>query len=173
MLAPVKLSAQEEYGIRCLLQLARQDGSVTVAEVGAKEGLGEPYVAKLLRVLRQAGLVESIRGKNGGYLLARPADQIRMSEVISALGSELYSPQHFCERFAGDRSVCVHSCECSLRSLWEGIQGVVHTLLERCTLAELVNSEQDMRTWVGTQLASIAAELSVNSTRRGTLPTRP
>lgn len=172
MLAPVKLSAQEEYGIRCLLQLARHEESVTVAEVGAKEGLGEPYVAKLLRVLRKAGLVESIRGKNGGYRLARPAAEIRMSEVIAALGSELYCPQNFCERFAGDRSVCVHSCECSLRSLWEGIQGVVHSLLERCTLAELANSEQDMRAWVGEQLAQIAAGLSQGSPPRRGLPTR-
>ena len=160
MLAPVKLSAQEEYGIRCLLQLARHDESVTVGEVGAKEGLGEPYVAKLLRVLRQGGLVESIRGKHGGYRLAGPAEEIRMSEVIAALGSELYCANDFCERFAGDRSVCVHSSECSLRSLWEGIHGVVHLLLERCTLAQLASSEHDMRSWVAAQLAQISAELS-------------
>ena len=68
----MKITAQEEYGLRCLLRLARAgDGrSLTIPEIAADEGLSVPYVAKLLAVLRQAGLIESVRGRSGGYRLA-------------------------------------------------------------------------------------------------------
>ena len=68
----MKISAQEEYGLRCLLQLAQSGdkGSATLPEIAAAEGLSVPYAAKLLSVLRQAGLIESVRGRSGGYRLA-------------------------------------------------------------------------------------------------------
>lgn len=128
---------------------------MTAAEIAAAEGLSEPYVAKLLRLLRQAELVESIRGAQGGYRLARPASELFLSAVVRALGGDLYTPD-FCQRFSGDRSVCAHTCECGLRALWAGIGDVVRGLLERCSLEQLARSEHDMRGWVATQLAAIA-----------------
>ncbi|HUL79346.1 MAG TPA: Rrf2 family transcriptional regulator, partial [Vicinamibacteria bacterium] len=75
----MKLSSQEEYGLRCLLQLARAGGgaSLTIAEMSEREGISAPNVAKIMRILRRAGLVKSTRGKAGGYALARPAAQLR------------------------------------------------------------------------------------------------
>ena len=76
----MKISAQEEYGLRCLLQLARaEEGqSVSITEIAAAEGLSAPYVAKLLAILRQQGLIESERGRTGGYRLTAPAGEIRL-----------------------------------------------------------------------------------------------
>ncbi|HWW94152.1 MAG TPA: Rrf2 family transcriptional regulator, partial [Vicinamibacteria bacterium] len=70
----MKLSSQEEYGLRCLLQLGREgEGrSLTIAEMSQREGISTPNVAKIMRILRRAGLVLSTRGKSGGYTLARP-----------------------------------------------------------------------------------------------------
>ena len=75
----MKLSAQEEYGLRCLLRLGMQpaQGSLTIAELSRLEGLSAPNVAKMMRLLRRGGLVLSARGKDGGYTLARPADADR------------------------------------------------------------------------------------------------
>ena len=73
----MKITAQEEYGLRCLLRLAQSEsGSLTLPEVAAAEGLSVAYVAKLMAVLRHAGILDSVRGRSGGYTLARPADEI-------------------------------------------------------------------------------------------------
>ena len=80
----MKLSDQEEYGLRCLLQMARRAGeSVTIAELARLEGLSAPNAAKILRVLRRGGLVRSTRGQSGGYLLARPAGEINLGEALA------------------------------------------------------------------------------------------
>lgn len=69
----MKITAQEEYGLRCLLRFARTgtEAVLTISEIAAAEGLSVPYVAKLLAILRQGGLIESVRGRSGGYRLAR------------------------------------------------------------------------------------------------------
>ena len=76
----MKLSSCEEYGLRCLLQLARQTSgrSLTIPEISRAEGITHHNVAKLLRILRQGGFVESARGQQGGYALARPPHQVWM-----------------------------------------------------------------------------------------------
>jgi Rrf2 family protein len=152
----MKLSAQEEYGLRCMLQLARSaPESMTVGEIAQREGLGESYAAKLLRLLREAGLLESVRGREGGYRLARPAEEVTVGEAVRALGGGLFYSESFCERFSGDQAECVHKCDCSLRSLWQGVDWVVRTLLDRCTLVELQGGEQDMRAWILDRLGEI------------------
>ena len=81
------LLAQEEYGLRCLVQLARHRGSspLTIPEIAAAEGLSPEYTAKLMRALRQGGLVMSTRGAAGGYRLARPAEEVTAWEVLEKL----------------------------------------------------------------------------------------
>jgi Rrf2 family protein len=98
----MKLSTQEEYGLRCLLQLARHgdSASLTISEMSQREGISAPNVAKILRLLRRASLLTSTRGKAGGYTLARSASEITVGEVLSALGGRLWDPA-FCERHAG------------------------------------------------------------------------
>ena len=88
----MKITAQEEYGLRCLIRLARAYGEqpLTIPEVAAAENLSPPYVAKLLSVLRQAGLIESVRGRTGGYHLARPPAEVRLGVVLLALGEPLF-----------------------------------------------------------------------------------
>ena len=74
----MKLSAQEEYGLRCLLALARVEPgrSLTVPQIAEAEHISAPNVAKLLRVLRRAGYVAALRGQAGGYTLARNAREL-------------------------------------------------------------------------------------------------
>jgi Rrf2 family protein len=142
----MKLSAQEEYGLRCLLRLASAgDGeSVTIPEIGHAEGLSVPYVAKLMRILRKGKLVKSVRGQAGGYTLARNAENIPVGEVLAILGGRLFE-SGFCDQFAGLERVCTHSLDCSIRSLWSAVQRAVDSVLTGITLKDLLQKESDMR----------------------------
>jgi len=138
----MKFSSQEEYGIRCLLEVARggADGSVTIPEISRKEGLTEPYVAKLLMVLRKGGLINSTRGHSGGYTLARPANEIRVGQVLEILGGKLYEDD-FCERHVGVQQTCSHADGCSIKSLWNKVQAAVDAVVDSITLADIVREE--------------------------------
>src|SRR5438046_10677342 len=99
----MKITAQEEYGLRCLLRLAqsREGHSLTIPDIAAAEGLSVPYVAKLLSVLRQAGLVDSERGRTGGYRLAGTASDITLGQVLLVLGERLFDEPAYCQTPAG------------------------------------------------------------------------
>jgi Rrf2 family protein len=135
----MKITAQEEYGIRCLIRIARMGPgqSATIPEISRVEGLSEHYVAKLLRVLRRGGLIKSARGQAGGYTLARPPGQISLGEALAVLGGRLYEPS-FCQQHPGAAAVCVNSIDCSIRPLWSSLQTAVDQVLGRATLASLL-----------------------------------
>jgi Rrf2 family protein len=134
----VQVLAQEEYGLRCLLALARSGGGPprTIQEIAAAEGLSPEYTAKLLGALRRAGLVQSTRGAAGGYRLSRPAAAISAWEAVEALGGSLF-PEQFCACHAGARSDCVHDGGCALRGLWGRVDRAVRDVLEAASLADL------------------------------------
>ena len=138
----MKISAQEEYGIRCLLQIGRRgpDASLTIPEISRAEHISSHYVAKLLRVLRRGGLVTSARGQAGGYTLSRPLSRITVSEALAVLGGRLYDPA-FCDQHGGAETVCAHTIECSIRSLWRSVQQAVDGVLGQTMLADLLPSE--------------------------------
>ena len=146
----MKLSAQEEYGLRCLLHMGRQgaEGSLTISEISRAEGISSHYVAKLMRILRRGGLVKSARGQAGGYTLSRPLDQINVVEALAALGERLFESD-FCERHTGSVNVCTHSVDCSIRSLWQAVQLALDQVLSKITLKDLLGNEQEMASWVG------------------------
>src|SRR5262245_143339 len=103
----MKITAQEEYGLRCLVAVARLTDGGTIAEIATAEALSPAYTAKLLALLRRAGLVASTRGANGRQRLARPAAEIDLASVLFALSEPIYSDA-FCARHPGARGVCVH-----------------------------------------------------------------
>ena len=98
----MKISAQEEYGLRCLLQLARAEAdgeSLTIGQIAGLEGISVANAGKLMWILNKAGLVQSQRGTKGGYRLSRPAANIRLNEVISVLDNE--QVETHCKSYAG------------------------------------------------------------------------
>ena len=139
----MKVTAQEEYGLRCMMQMAATgpERTLTIHEIAGREGLSAAYVGKLMNLLRAAGLVESLRGRAGGYVIARPPKTISVSEILASLGGRIFEP-HYCERFPGEGSECVHLGDCSIRSLWGTLEGLVEQVLSRTTLADMMKSEQ-------------------------------
>lgn len=139
----MKFTAQEEYGLRCLLQIGRRGAgaSLTIPEIAAADGISIPYVAKLMRLLRRGGFVKSTRGQSGGYALARPAEEIIVGDVLGTLGGRFFESE-FCERHAGSAETCLHTVDCSIRPLWAAVQQVVDQVLDKTTLQDLIRSEQ-------------------------------
>jgi Rrf2 family protein len=153
----MKITAQEEYGLRCLLRLARADGqALTIPEVASAEQLSQPYVAKLLSILRQAGFIESVRGRSGGYHLARPASDIHLGAVMRALGEPLFEDPTYCERHASPETngACVHQGGCSLRVLWTALEEWLRYVLDHTTLADLLLDESKIAERLRSQLPS-------------------
>jgi Rrf2 family protein len=143
------LLAQEEYGLRCMLQVARSKGEepLTIPEIADAEGLSAEYTAKLMRALRRGGLVVSTRGAGGGYRLARPAGEITAWEVLQVLGGSFF-PEGFCESHPGQRRDCIHSTNCSVRALWRTVEDAVRSVLGKITLADLQKPEAAMLLWL-------------------------
>jgi Rrf2 family protein len=157
----MKLSSQEEIGLRCLVQLASREpgGSASIHEVARAEGLTPAYVAKVLGVLRRGGLVIASRGRDGGYALARPAGDIALSEALTVLGGRLYDTA-FCAAHAGAPAGgrCAHDGNCSIRPVIVGLDRLVQDALSRVTLKSLVRSEPAVHSWLRTRLAPVGNE---------------
>ena len=151
----MKITAQEEYGLRCLLQLAHipHGQVVSVKEIAEKEGLSHAYVEKLLRILGRAGLVHSVRGLKGGYVLNRPATNITLGEVIRALGT-VQTTDGICHIFTGNESACVHFRDCGIRSVWSGLTTYIQRFLDQTTLSSLLNNEYTVSHQLGSRQIS-------------------
>jgi Rrf2 family protein len=138
----VKISAHEEYGLRCLVQLAHAETngeSLTLAQIAEREGLSVANAGKLLWILNKAGLVQSQRGPSGGYTLARPAAEIRLNEVIRILDED--TVDSFCKTHTGVLDSCIHTSDCGIRPVIVGLHEIVRHALAEITLAQLVGTE--------------------------------
>ncbi len=135
----MKFSTLEEYGLRCLMQIARhgQGASLTIAQLSQLEGLSSANVAKIMRLLRRGRFVRSMRGQTGGYVLALPPEDIFVGEVLASLGTRLFDSK-FCERNAGSVDACTHVGDCSIRPVLRQLQDAVDAVMGRLTLAELL-----------------------------------
>lgn len=141
----MKFSTQEEYGLRLLLRIGKNNSvnGLTIPEISEQEGLTEANAAKILRILRLAGFVESSRGQTGGYKLSRPANEILIGDVLTSLGGKLYESS-FCDLHAGVENICTNSIDCSLRSLWKTIQTMLDGVLNKITLQDLLGKENEV-----------------------------
>jgi Rrf2 family protein len=143
----MKITAQEEYGLRVLIRIAscKDENGMSIPQLSETEGLSSHYIAKLTRTLRMAGFINSTPGNKGGYVLATAADKIIINDVLKALGGALFDAA-FCGTHAGALNLCTNSVDCSARSLWKMIQFTVDQLLNKVTLHDLVSQENKSET---------------------------
>jgi Rrf2 family protein len=173
----MKLTAQEEYGIRCLLQLARrahESQPVTVREVAAAESLSPAYAEKLLRVLSRGGLAESIRGTRGGYRMTKAPDQVTLGQALRALGGFI-TQSDLCARFTGQDACCVHLTDCGLRPVWTTVSLHLERLLDSMPLSSLLQGERAIASRLDETAASLnrcLVPLQTSTPPGSTRPTR-
>jgi Rrf2 family protein len=141
----MRVTAMQEYGLRCMIQLVdhRSERPLAVREIASREKLTPVYVEKILVGLRRAGLVKSIRGVNGGYALSRPAEEISVASVLSALG-QVDLGRNLCKRFTGDSQSCVHNSDCGIRPIWSVLTRYIFDFLNQISLAQLVKEESQV-----------------------------
>lgn len=152
----MKISATEEYGLRILLQIAKAhpEEGLNLSQISEFEKISQAYAAKLTRSLRIAGFIQSIRGQRGGYVLALAPSQIKISQVLRAMGGAIYD-EKFCHQHTGMFSLCTNSVDCSLRSLWTILQFNLDKLLDQVSLQDLMKSE----TQVNSNLALLSEQM--------------
>jgi len=135
----VAFSTKGEYGVRLMVQLGRHfgQGPASLAEIAAEEELPRAYLEQLVMSLRDAGLVTSTRGAHGGYELARPPAEIRMSDVLRALEGPL-APMICASDDPEHAIVCDRSSRCTVNILWVRVRDAITSTLDSMTLADLV-----------------------------------
>lgn len=152
-------STKAEYGVRVMVALARraslsegdtQEGAhgeldpvVPLAEIAERDGLPLAYLEHLVARLRKAGLIDSRRGARGGYMLARPAREITMAEVVEALEGSI-APIECISVAANGEVVCARESDlahvCPTKLLWTRVRGSIVSTLTQTTLADLLVS---------------------------------
>ncbi len=140
-------STKAEYGVRVMVELARRAGGepIPLAEIAANDGLPLAYLEHLVARLRKAGLVDSRRGSRGGYMLARPANEITMAEVVEALEGSI-APIECISQAADGSIVCSresaragsHAHACPTKLLWTRVRFSIVNTLRETTLADLL-----------------------------------
>ncbi len=135
----MRLSSRGRYSTKAMLDLAMHchEGPILVKDISGRQGMTEQYLEQLFIPLRAAGLVRSIRGAGGGYYLARPPAEIKLSEVIRA--SEGATAPVEC---AEEPRLCPQSDRCVTRDLWVEMKKAIDKVLESTTLLDLVEQQQ-------------------------------
>ncbi len=138
----MKISAQEEYGLRCLVQLATltDDETLTLPQIAEREGISQANAGKLMWLLNKGGFVKATRGTKGGYSLARPAAEIHLNEVIKVLDDDEIAGH--CGSYTGVKDSCVHTGDCGIRPVIVGLHEIVQNALSNISLAQLVGTEK-------------------------------
>jgi len=145
----MRITTWAEYGVICALHLARrtEKGPVTGREIAAQERLPADYVEQILLRLRRAGVITSMRGARGGYMLAKPPAEISIRSVIQA--SELETFDLHCLSHPVEEDRCAASHNCSIRPVWVLLQTKIDDVLEGVCLADLLHEEPIVRERVG------------------------
>jgi Rrf2 family transcriptional regulator, cysteine metabolism repressor len=142
-------STKAEYGVRVLVELAARDGTspVPLTEIADANGLPLAYLEHLVARLRKAELVESRRGARGGYLLARPAEEITMAEVVQALEGDI-APIECITADPDGQVVCSRETDpehaCPTKLLWTRVRFSIVRTLQDTTLSELVPKKREV-----------------------------
>ncbi len=143
----VRVSTRGDYACRALLSLAlhqEASGPTSVRDIAERTGLPQPYLEQILLALKGAGLVKSKRGVGGGYVLARPASEIRLSEVISAVDGPITLGDFGQPHTDGS---CDHEGQCVLLAIWNLAGDHMRKHLESYTLDDIANAARGTAAW--------------------------
>lgn len=137
----MKLSTKGRYGLRAIIDLARYSESepVSISSISARQDISERYLEQLVALLKKAGLVKSIRGASGGYVLAKDVNDISVGDVLRALEGDLELVK--CPAFESEGG-CRSSGECVTKYVWKRINESINQTVDNMKLAELVNESK-------------------------------
>jgi len=131
----MKLSTRSRYGTRLLVDLARHDDQapIQIGEISKRQGISVKYLEQLIRPLKQAGYVTSVRGAKGGHVLAKKPEQIKLGDIVRLF--ETHSDLVDC---ISSPEKCDMSDECRIRLVWQEATAVLFRKLDSTSIADLV-----------------------------------
>jgi len=130
----MRLTAFTDYTLRTLIYLAGQhDRLVTIAEIAERHGMSKHHLTKVVYELGLTGVIRTVRGRHGGITLARPAEEIRIGEVVRASEPDF----HMADCFDARRATCVYAGRCCVQGMLGRAVGAYLTALDAVTLADL------------------------------------
>ncbi len=138
---PMRISAKEDYAIRAVIELAASGGATVKREhIAERQGIPAPFLENILLDLKRGEIVEALRGAEGGFRLARPADEITVADVIRTVSGPLATVR-------GQRPTAVEYAGSAqaLQELWIAVRANLRSVLERVTIADLARGELPAR----------------------------
>lgn len=143
---PVKVSTRGDYASRALLSLVLHEsaGPTSVRDIADRTGLPQPYLEQILLALKGAGLVRSKRGVGGGYVLAKPAEEITLADIVSAVDGPIQAGDFGAPHTGG---ACDHEGQCVLLSIWQDAGAMMRQYLNDHTLRHLAEMAEGTRPW--------------------------
>lgn len=137
----MKLSTRGRYGIHAMYDLARFgcESPQPLKAIAERQRVPEAYLEQLIAVLRREGLVKSVRGAQGGYLLARPPGEITVGQVLRSLEGELALVDCLLEEDACDKA-----CSCPTRIVWQKVRDGLNEIVDGITLQDMLNDQARM-----------------------------
>ena len=138
----MKLSTRSRYGIHAMFDLAKNNGEgpQAIRSIAERQDVPEQYLEQLIGPLRRAHLVRSVRGAGGGYLLTKPPDETTVGEIVRALEG----PLNITDCMA-DADSCSRSGLCPSRLIWERLGQAINEVLDRTTLADMLQDDARLR----------------------------
>ena len=131
----MKLSTRSRYGVRILLELARQSDRLPlqVSVISRQQEIPAKYLEQLIRTLKKADLITSVRGAKGGHILARNPDAISLGAIV-----RLFEEQHELVRCISSPDVCHMADDCRVRLAWKEATDALYERLDAITIADLL-----------------------------------
>ncbi len=131
----MKLSTRTRYGMRAIIELAQHEDKrpLQLKTIAERQDISVKYLEQLMSLLRSGGFVRSVRGSRGGYVLGRPADQIKLSEIFRCLEGAVTTAE--CTE---DESYCARSADCAARDVWKRVETAIQDVLGSIRLSDLV-----------------------------------
>jgi len=139
----MKLSTRTRYGVRAILQLAVNygKGPLQTRAIARDQNISVKYLEQLMAILKAGGFVRSLRGSKGGYTLARPPNQIKLSDVFNALEGSVLTV----ECLEND-NYCAQTVDCVARQLWAQVQQAIDSVLQSTTVQDLIDRTEKGKT---------------------------
>lgn len=134
----MKISTKGRYALRLMADIAQQGSGepVSLRDAARRQGLSDKYLEQIVTPLAKAGLVRSVRGAGGGYLLTRRPEEYSVGDILRPLEGDLAPVE-----CATDGGYCEHSCDCVTVELWQDIHKAVSAVVDHTTLADLVERQ--------------------------------
>lgn len=136
----MKLSSRAEYGVRAMIALAinYHHGPVALKNIAFQEGISFNYLEQIFPSLRRTGLVESTRGTQGGYRLARPPEEVRIGDIIRAVDGPITLARCIGDQDKSHITCCERTDQCVTRSVWERLRDHINDFLDGISLADMI-----------------------------------